>query len=119
MSEKSYGSGDISTLITDIAARKRAFGRAIGHRDVSAEAPRDVFLSVCAAIAKNFEPIGYKYAKSGPHMSKRVGDFKAEVSFWSSNYNPAHQFFHVLLRKKHLTEGAVFLAPPFSGPLIY
>lgn len=53
------------------------------------EKPRDVFLAACAEIARRFEPHGFRYAKSGPHLSRRSGEFTFEVAFASSHYNVA------------------------------
>jgi hypothetical protein len=53
------------------------------------EKPRDVFLSACADVARVFETRGFRYAKSGPHMSRRSGEFTFEVAFASSHHNVA------------------------------
>lgn len=53
------------------------------------EKPRDVFLAACAELARRFEPHGFSYAKSGPHISRRRGDLAFEVGFASSHYNVA------------------------------
>jgi hypothetical protein len=53
------------------------------------EKPRDVFLAACAEIARRFEPHGFRYAKSGPHLSRRSGEFTFELGFASSHYNVA------------------------------
>jgi hypothetical protein len=51
------------------------------------EKSRDVFLAACAAIARRFVGHGFRYARSGPHISRRSGEFTFEVAFASSHYN--------------------------------
>ena len=51
------------------------------------EAPRAVFLAACEALASRFESEGFRFAKSGPHCSRRRGEFTHEVAFASSRYN--------------------------------
>lgn len=55
------------------------------------ELPREVYLQSCANICKPFESEGFRFAKSGPRMSKKSGDFIFEVSFQSSHYNTTGQ----------------------------
>jgi hypothetical protein len=53
------------------------------------EKPREVFLAACAELARRLEPHEFRYAKSGPHMSRRRGELTFEVAFASSHYNVA------------------------------
>jgi hypothetical protein len=55
----------------------------------SNEQPRQVYIAACEAIASHFEDRGFRFAKSGPHMSRRSDPFKFVVSFGSSPYNTA------------------------------
>jgi hypothetical protein len=55
----------------------------------SDEQPRQVYLAACEAIARHFEDRGFRFAKSGPHMSRRSDAFRFVVSFGPSRYNAA------------------------------
>ncbi len=56
-----------------------------GDREI--ESCRDVYLQSCASICEPFKADGFRYAKSGPKMSKKSGEFTFTVSFQSSHYN--------------------------------
>lgn len=56
------------------------------------EVPRVVYLGVCQSIGESLAAEGYRYAKSGPKCSRRVGDLTYEVSFGSSNRNEAGDY---------------------------
>ena len=78
----------IRDAISDIARRKHSAAQArSAGTPPDTESPRDVYLSACASIAESFEPLGYKYAKSGPHFRKRSKDFTFQISFQSSRNN--------------------------------
>ncbi|MFA7338170.1 MAG: DUF4304 domain-containing protein [Candidatus Obscuribacterales bacterium] len=51
------------------------------------ESCRDVYLQSCANICEPFKADGFRYAKSGPKMSKKSGEYTFTVSFQSSRYN--------------------------------
>lgn len=87
----------IEELLRRTAAEKRdaAVARARG-RDSTAEPSSDVYEASCAEIASHFSSLGFRYAKSGPHFSKRSGDFTFKVSFQSSYHNIPGR--HVALR---------------------
>lgn len=55
--------------------------------DLKIESCRDVYLQSCASICEPFMADGFRYAKSGPKMSKKSGEFTFTVSFQSSHYN--------------------------------
>ena len=48
------------------------------------EPVRETFLSACAEIAQSLASQGFRYARSGPHVSRRRGEFRDTVSFQSS-----------------------------------
>ena len=48
---------------------------------------RTDYIEACAEVARAFEPDGFKFAKSGPHTSRKVGDWRQEISFFSSYAN--------------------------------
>jgi len=62
-----------------------------------AESPRDVFLEACSQIATVLESEGFRFAKSGPHLTKNAagGVFKYRIAFQSSHNNVAGH--HVML----------------------
>jgi hypothetical protein len=87
----------ISDVLTDIARRKSAAGRARQSGDVaSSEVPAEVYANVCAQIAASFTEEGYRYAKSGPHLTKKTGDLTFRISFQSSHHNVPGR--HICLR---------------------
>src|SRR5438034_4241270 len=49
--------------------------------------PSAVFQDACAAIAQALQPDGFRYAKSGPHLTRKAGDFTHRISFQSSAHN--------------------------------
>src|SRR2546425_4490101 len=49
--------------------------------------PRTIYLETCARIAATFADRGFKYAKSGPRISRQEGDWKQTISFGSSRDN--------------------------------
>ena len=50
------------------------------------DVPRDVFLAAAANLAERFVERGFRYAKSGPHISRRCGEFTFLVHF-ANHYN--------------------------------
>jgi hypothetical protein len=84
----------LDQVVAETAARKaRAAAARSEPRPAGAEAPRDVFLaataSICAALP------GFKYAKSGPHATRKAGPFTHTLAFQSSFHNVAGE--HVRL----------------------
>ena len=53
------------------------------------DSPREVYLAACADVATSLVPLGFKFAKSGPHAQRKDGDFTYRVSFQSSHKNVA------------------------------
>jgi len=53
------------------------------------ERPRDVFANACAQIAARLSDAGFRFAKSGPHATRKSGDFTFKVAFQSSHRNAA------------------------------
>jgi len=81
-------------LVDDVAARKRRaadarFGKATPQPGVPT--PREVFLSVCGEIAEHYIPLGFRYAPSGPRLTRKPSgsEFTHRLSFYSSHYNVA------------------------------
>lgn len=88
-----HESRSLGDLIGDIAYRKQRAGQArFGRAPSASESPKDVYLWSCEAIAKAFESDGYRYSKSGPHFTRKAGDFVFKVSFQSSRDNVAGEY---------------------------
>jgi hypothetical protein len=72
------------------------------------DSPRDLYLAACAEVAASLSPLGFKFAKSGPHAQRKDGDFTYRVSFQSSHYNVAGHFvalwIHANVLSKRLAE---------------
>ena len=87
----------LAKMIADVAYHKSRAARArfAGTRP-GLESPREVYLASCASIAAHLvDSFGFKYAKSGPRVWRRSGDFTFEVNFQSSHHNVAGE--HVVL----------------------
>ena len=52
-----------------------------------AEPPRDVFAAAAAQVAARFAPDGWRYARSGPHLSRADGPFTFQLHLTTSAYN--------------------------------
>ena len=75
-------------LIIDLAAQKVRSGQMkFSGQAPSTERTREVFLAACQQIAEAFEPEGFKYARSGPHFTRRNPNFSFQIYFQSSPYN--------------------------------
>ena len=51
------------------------------------ERPREVFFSTVGSIAEPFVAQGFRYARSGPHLTRRANHVTSKVIFGSSNLN--------------------------------
>ena len=52
---------------------------------------RTHYLSACAEIASHLEADGFRYARSGPHCTRRAGDWQQRIAFHSSHHNVAQE----------------------------
>lgn len=77
--------GSVDELVRQIAADK-GLAR-FQPSDPSAERPRDVFQSVVDLLAETLTAQGFKYARSGPHATQRIGRVTSKVLFGSSHLN--------------------------------
>lgn len=72
----------------------------------AAGASRAAYLAGCQAIAALVGPAGYTYARSGPRLTRRAGEFVFEISFQSSHHNRADKrvtlWLHALVRSPAL-----------------
>lgn len=74
--------------ISDIANRKSEATKA--RREGTPEGVEhssDVYAQSCAKIAEHFVEHGFRYAKSGPHLTRKRNGFSHRVSFQTSYHN--------------------------------
>ncbi len=79
---------NLNSLAEEFARQKLDLAKRFTKQEKN-EVPREVFLNVCETIAKYYEPLGFKWCKSGPKMKLKKGEFNFEISFSSSCYNVA------------------------------
>jgi hypothetical protein len=78
----------IRGVFSDIVRRKSDAAKARRKgRDKAAEPSAEVYADSCARIASAFENDGFRYAKSGPHMTRRRNGFAEKVVFQTSYHN--------------------------------
>jgi hypothetical protein len=53
------------------------------------ESPREVFLGACARIAESLSGLGFSFARSGPHATRRAQGLRFRIRFQSDRYNEA------------------------------
>jgi hypothetical protein len=86
-------------------------------RPSGAEEPRAVYLAACERVAVALTPEGFRYAKSGPHLTRVRGDWKERVSFQSSHSNVAGEhvalWVHAYLENEKLKEWRQRTPSPF------
>tara|TARA_R110001599_G_C12068669_1_gene643848 strand:+ start:81 stop:776 length:696 start_codon:yes stop_codon:yes gene_type:complete len=51
----------------------------------------EIFQSVCDELGEYYQGHGFKYSRSGPHLTKKNGDIKLKLSFSSSRSNTPGQ----------------------------
>jgi hypothetical protein len=77
-------------LVMEIANNKKLFAEyTFNNKPISNENTREVYLSACENIANVYLSYGFKYSKSGQHLTLRQKDneFIYKISFQSSHYN--------------------------------
>jgi hypothetical protein len=67
------------------------------------DSPREVFLSACADIAESLKPLGFKFAKSGPHALRKDGGFTYRIWFQSSHMNVVGAYVALWIHVKVLS----------------
>lgn len=55
--------------------------------EAGVERPRDVFLATVDAVARPLVDQGFKYARSGPHLTRRTNQVTSKAMFGSSTLN--------------------------------
>lgn len=99
-------------------ARRKAEAAAYRNsgRRAEIEDSRTVYLSACQTVATCFESLGFRYAKSGPHLSRSDGLFAYRVSFQSSHNNISGRhvrlWMHATVRSKCLQTWRETRLPP-------
>lgn len=108
---------NVDDVFSAFAARKAeaaAFRGAGTPTDV--EPARDVYRNACAAVAAEFQPLGFRYAKSAQRFSRSSGGFVCTVSFQSSHNNiPGRHvrlWMHATVRSKTLETWRAQRLPP-------
>ena len=76
----------VAGLSRAIAARKRLAGL-LRPGAQQPERPADVYAGAVEAIAEHFEADGWRYARSGPHLTQRHDPFSLRIDFASSANN--------------------------------
>ncbi len=77
----------VSDLVNQIAHDK-SLQRFKTRRD-GVPPPRDVFMAAVQTLVEPFVEEGWRYAKSGPHVTQRVGSVTTKLRFASSSLNVA------------------------------
>lgn len=83
-------SGRRTAATTDELIRQVAEDKGIDRfapRRAGVETPKVVFMSMVDKVADHFTASGWRYARSGPHMSQREGDVSARMAFVSNRLN--------------------------------
>jgi len=89
---KPHNTGRRTAATTDELIRQIAEDKAIDRfapRRPGVEAPRLLFMSVVDEVADHFAESGWRYARSGPHLSHREGDVSSKMAFVSNRLNVA------------------------------
>jgi hypothetical protein len=77
-------------LVMDIINNRKSFSEYCFNKSkMETKNTREVFLSTCENIANIYIPYGFKYSKSGQHLTLKQKDneFIYKISFSSSHYN--------------------------------
>lgn len=61
------------------------------------ELPKQVFIDGCEQISMEFEPIAFRFAKTGPHASRRAGDWAFKISFQSNYLNVGGEYVELVV----------------------
>jgi hypothetical protein len=78
----------LSDLFSNIALRKRQAAEArFAGTPSNVEHSSDVYAQSCARVAASLAEDGFRYAKSGPHLTKKNGDFSYRIAFQTSHNN--------------------------------
>src|SRR5436309_103058 len=97
---------DLAAIIRDTALRKQRAAEM--HRSGAPEElpePGAVFRDVCAAIGQALAADGFRYAKSGPHLTRKAGDFTYRISFQSSAHNVRGEYVALWIHANVLSKG--------------
>ncbi len=97
--ERATGRREASTLLEIVkqVADDKSVGR-FRPRPQGAAPPREVFLGVVDAVVEPFAEGGWRYARSGPRISRRQGNVTSRVVFGSSSLNVAGERYQQVAR---------------------
>jgi hypothetical protein len=67
------------------------FGRQpdVAQAPAATAPPREIYVAAAEEIARHFAPRGWRFARSGPHLSRGADGFRCKIAFQSSHYNTA------------------------------
>lgn len=77
----------IDELVTQIAEDKSI--NRFAPRPIGAERPRDVFLKAAETLAEPLVALGWRFAASGPHATRKSKNVTCKLQFGSSSLNVA------------------------------
>jgi hypothetical protein len=72
-----------------VDARSRTRSERFGAVDPVAERVTDVVTASCVEVARAFEPLGFRWSKSGLKFARKVGEFTHVVAFQRDGENAA------------------------------
>lgn len=55
---------------------------------------RELFMAVCNDLGAYFSEQGFRYARSSPKLTKKIGPVQLQMGFWSSHSNTAKRWVH-------------------------
>lgn len=86
----------LEEMVAHVAkAKSRAAAARFKPRPAGIEPPRTVYLRACLDISHPFESLGFKYAKSGPHLTRSRNPWKEQIKFQSSHLNVAGEVVEI------------------------
>jgi len=89
MSDK-HRASHLAEMIVTTAAEKRAAGKARRAGPApGAEPPRQVYMAALERIAQAFAPRGFRFARSGPHLTRVDGATRFRILFQADRNNVA------------------------------
>jgi hypothetical protein len=79
---------NLSDMFSNIAHRKQRAAKArFAGSPANAEHSSEVYARSCARIAASLAEDGFRFAKSGPHLTKKRSEFNFKISFRTSHNN--------------------------------
>jgi uncharacterized protein DUF4304 len=96
---------DLAAIIREMALRKQraAEMRRSGAPEALPE-PRGVYQDACEVIGQALVAQGFRYAKSGPHLTRKAGDFTYWIGFQSSAHNVRGEYIALWIHANVLSK---------------